>query len=62
MEVDIAQYLLPHAVTQADIFESNKCMTRYHNPNPAAPILERFMMKHSASSNRFRQSRDSGCI
>ena len=31
MEVDIAQYLLPDSVPEADILESNKSMTRYHN-------------------------------
>jgi len=33
MEVDIAQNLLPNSVTEADILETNKSMTRYHN-NP----------------------------
>jgi len=32
MEVDIAQNLLPDSVTEADILETNKSMTRYHNP------------------------------
>ena len=31
MEVDIAQNLLPDSVTEADIFETNKSMTRYQN-------------------------------
>jgi hypothetical protein len=30
MEVDIAQNLLPDPVTEADIFETNKRMTRNH--------------------------------
>ena len=32
MKVDIAQNLLPDPVTEADILETNKSMTRYHNP------------------------------
>jgi hypothetical protein len=35
MEVDIAQNLLPDSITESDILESNKSMTRYHNANPA---------------------------
>jgi hypothetical protein len=35
MEVDIAQNLLPDSITETDILESNKSMTRYHNSNPA---------------------------
>ncbi len=32
MKVDIAQNLLPDSVTEADILETNKRMTRYHYP------------------------------
>jgi len=42
MEVDIAQNLLPDSIAEADILETNKSMTRYHNPNPAVrsrPVL-----------------------
>ena len=42
IEVDIVQDLLPHAVTEADIFETYKSMPRYHNPTllfAAAPVL-----------------------
>ena len=47
MEVDIAQNLLPDPVTEADIFETNKRMTRYQNPTLLF-VLARFYDKARA--------------
>ena len=59
MEVDIAQNLLPHSVAEADILETNKSMTRYHNPTLLF-ALDPCYDKRVRSSNRFRQRRDGG--
>ena len=47
MEVDITQNLLPDPVTETDILETNKSMTRYHNPTLLLALARSYDKAHA---------------
>ena len=50
MEVDIAQNLLPDSISESDILELYKSVTRYHNLKPCCSLLLA-LIKRTRSSN-----------